>query len=90
MSQSTRSSFRARMAMLEMRDAGWFTRLIDWAMRRQLGTDGPTPARIYGYSPWVLFSFTMFGAGYFRWKALPARLQRLVHLRVAMRVGCPS
>ena len=34
---------------------------------------------------WVLFMGTMD-----RWKALPGRLKRLVHLRVAMRVGCPS
>ena len=80
----------SRMAWLEMRQAGWFARLVDWALRRRQGTSGPTAAGIYGHHPWVLFSFTMFGAGYMRWKSLPARLKRLVHLRTAMRVGCPS
>lgn len=79
-----------RITMLEMRGAGWLTRIADWAFRRRMTTAGPTPARVYGYSPWVMFSFMMYGAGYLRWKALPARLQRLVHLRTAMRVGCPS
>ena len=83
----------SRLAMLDMRRASWFTRLVDWAFRKQRGSTGPTgptAAGIYGYHPWVLFSFTMFGAGYLRWRALPARLKRLVHLRTAMRVGCPS
>jgi hypothetical protein len=25
-----------------------------------------------------------------RWRRLPLRLKRLIHLRVAMRVGCPA
>ncbi len=76
--------------MLEMRNAGWFTRFVDWVLRRQAGGRLPTAAALYGYNPAVLFSFTAFGAGYLRWKTLPARLKRLVHLRAAMRVGCPS
>jgi len=80
-----------RIPMLSMREASWFTRLVDWAMRRQMPDGTPhTPASVYGYNPAVLASFTMFGAGYLRWKSLPARLKRLVHLRTAMRVGCPS
>jgi hypothetical protein len=75
-----------------MREAGWFTRLIDWMLRRQRRSaiEAPTPAAFYGHNPPVLFSFIAFGAGYLRWKALPARLKRLVHLRTAMRVGCPA
>ncbi len=80
----------SRIRMLSMRDAGWFTRFVDWAMRRQSGGRTPTAAAIYGHNTAVLASFTAFGAGYLRWKALPARLKRLVHLRTAMRVGCPS
>jgi hypothetical protein len=73
-----------------MSEATWFTRLMDWAMRRQAGGRSPTAAGIYGHNPAVLLSFSLFGAGYLRWKSLPARLKRLVHLRTAMRVGCPS
>jgi hypothetical protein len=80
----------SRIRMLPMREAGWFTRLADWGLRRQQGGRSPTAAAIYGHNPAVLFSLIGFGAGYLRWKALPARLKRLVHLRTAMRVGCPS
>ncbi len=73
-----------------MKEAGWFTRLVDWGMRRQQGGQGITMASVYGHNPAVLFSVTGFSAGYLRWSELPARLKRLVHLRTAMRVGCPS
>jgi hypothetical protein len=73
-----------------MREAGWFVRLVDRALRRQLGgKPSPAPA-LLGHNPAVLASFVGFGVGYLRWKALPARLKRLVHLRTAMRVGCPA
>ncbi len=78
-----------RLRMLPMGEAGWFTRLADWLLRRNTGAD-VSAAAIYGHNPAVLFSFMAYGAGYLRWKALPARLKRLVHLRTAMRVGCPS
>ncbi len=80
----------SRIPMLSIKDAGWFTRFVDWAMRRQQQGRTPTPAAIYGYNPPVLFSLLGFGLGYMRWRSLPARLKRLVHLRTAMRVGCPS
>ena len=80
----------SRMPWLPMREAGWFTRLADWGLRRRLGGRTPSAAAVYGYNPPVLFSFMAFGAGYLRWKTLPAKLKRLVHLRTAMRVGCPS
>jgi hypothetical protein len=79
-----------RIRLLPMSEAGWFTRLADWAMRRQQGGRTPTMAAVYGHNPATLFSMLTFGAGYLRWNALPARLKRLVHLRTAMRVGCPS
>ena len=80
-----------RIEELPMSRASWFTRFVDWMMRRQRGRDDlPTAASIYGYNPAVLASFVGFGAGYLRWKSLPARLKRLVHLRTAMRVGCPA
>ena len=79
-----------RIEELSMSRAGWFTRFADWMLRRRQGGEFPSAASIYGYNPAVLASFVGFGAGYMRWKALPARLKRLVHLRTAMRVGCPA
>lgn len=74
---------------LPMSEAGWFTRLIDRVLRKQNG-GGPTAASVYGFNQPVLASFVAFGIGYQRWNAIPAKLKRLVHLRAAMRVGCPS
>ena len=80
----------SRIRPLSMAEAGWFTRLCNWALKRRLnGEESPAPA-ILGHNPAVLGSFMGFGLGYMRWKSLPARLKRLVHLRTAMRVGCPS
>lgn len=79
----------SRIRLLPMSEAGWFTRLCRWALARRTGRESPATA-IYGHNPGVLASFMLFGAGYLRWKSLPARLKRLVHLRTAMRVGCPS
>ncbi|MGH0032304.1 MAG: hypothetical protein ACQGVC_21130 [Myxococcota bacterium] len=79
-----------RIRPLPMSQASRFTRFAAWLMRRQNGgVDSPAPA-VYGHNPPVLASFLLFGAGYLRWRSLPARLKRLVHLRTAMRVGCPS
>lgn len=80
----------SRIQKLRMNEASWFTRFVDWLLRKQAGDRFDTAATIYGYNPPVLFSFIGFGAGYLRWRSLPARLKRLVHLRAAMRVGCPS
>ena len=79
-----------RLRRLPMREANGFTRLVNWLLLRRPGAKPPTPAEFLGHHPWVLFSLTCYGAGYSRWRSLPARLKRLVHLRVAMRVGCPS
>jgi hypothetical protein len=85
-----RRTAMSRLEKLKMSDATWFTRFADWLLRKQGGDQFDTAATIIGYNPPVLFSFLAFGAGYLRWRSLPARLKRLVHLRAAMRVGCPS
>ena len=79
----------ARLSRLAMSEASWFTRLANRLLRTQSGRE-PTVASSYGHNPPVLFSFLVFGLGYMRWRSLPARLKRLVHLRTAMRVGCPA
>ena len=79
-----------RIRALPMSEAGWFTRFVDRMLKRRIPSDAPSAAAYYGHNPAVLASFTAFGAGYLKWKALPARLKRLVHLRTAMRVGCPA
>ncbi len=78
-----------RIRPLSKSEAGWFTRFCAWGMKRQSGQDSPAPW-VLGHNPAVLGSFAGYGLGFMRWKSLPARLKRLVHLRTAMRVGCPS
>lgn len=78
-----------RIRALPKREASRFTRFCAWLLKRQSGHESPAPY-VYGHNPAVLGSFMGFGAGYTRWKSLPTRLKRLVHLRTAMRVGCPS
>ncbi len=81
----------SRIRFLPMSEAGWFTRVADWLLRRQNpGEAEHSAAAIYGHHPAVLASFVAFGAGYTRWRSLPPDLKRLVHLRASMRVGCPS
>lgn len=78
-----------RIRPLAPKEAGWFTRFAAWLLKTQSGKESPAPF-VYGHNPAVLGSFLGFGAGYTRWRSLPTRLKRLVHLRTAMRVGCPS
>ena len=81
----------SRIRFLPMAEAGWLARVADRLLRRQNpGEVEHTAAAVLGHHPGVLASFMGYGAGYLRWKSLPAGLKRLVHLRTAMRVGCPS
>ena len=81
----------SRIRFLPMNEAGWFTRLADRLLRKQAPSHTThSAAAIYGHHPAVLASVLGFGAGYKRWNSLPERLKRLVHLRAALRIGCPS
>jgi len=80
-----------RIRLLSKSEAGPFVRFCAWVLERQSQSDVEQPAPyLLGHHPGVLGSFMGYGAGWTRWKSLPARLKRLVHLRTAMRVGCPS
>ena len=79
----------SRIAPLTRQESSLFVRFAGWLMRRESGPESNT-AEFLGHHPGVLRSFLAFFATYGGWKQIPARLKRLVHLRVAMRVGCPS
>ncbi len=68
---------------------GWLLRGVSWLMRRRYGKV-PDSLALLGHHPRILAAFTAYGAFFDTSKELPARLKRLAHLRVAMRVGCPS
>lgn len=73
------------------REAGWFVRCLKWVIRRRLRTNRSSSAyNLLAHNKRVLASTVSYMALLDRWKRLPLRLKRLVHLRVAMRVGCPA
>ncbi|MCP5059077.1 MAG: hypothetical protein GY937_20425 [bacterium] len=79
----------ARIRLLSIREAGWFARFFNYLSRRRMGK-ASSAAQLLGHHKRVFFSWAIFMAGVDRWNELPTRLKRLVHLRVAMRVGCPA
>lgn len=68
---------------------GWLLRLVSRVLRRRQGRV-PESLSLVGHHPRILAAFTAYGAFFDSSKELSARLKRLVHLRIAMRVGCPS
>ena len=78
-----------RIRLLSERESGWLARAISFVARRRLGKASSAP-RLLGYHKKVLFAWAMFMGSLDRWNELPGRIKRLVHLRVAMRVGCPA
>lgn len=80
----------AEMARIQpLEKPGWLMRLVNFAMKRRLGR-APRQMGILGYNPRILAAFVAYGAFFESSKRVPAKVKRLAHLRVAMRVGCPS
>ena len=80
-----------RIAPIPDEKAGWFVRFVKWAVRRRLGMERSTQAyNILAHNKKVMAANMAYMAVLERWNRLPMRLKRLVHLRVAMRVGCPA
>ena len=80
-----------RIEPLSDREAGWFVRFLKWAVRRRLRTERVSSAyNFLAHNKRVLASTIAYMGLLDRWNRLPRRLKRLVHLRVAMRVGCPA
>ena len=72
-------------------EAGWWVRLIKWAVRRRLRFERSSSAyNVLAHNKRVFWSTILYMGLLDRWNRLPRRLKRLVHLRVAMRVGCPA
>ena len=79
----------SRIRILSERGAGWLARTISFVSRRRFGNASSAP-RLIGHHKGVLFAWAIFMGLLDRWNKLPRRIKRLVHLRVAMRVGCPA
>ncbi|MGI9589999.1 MAG: hypothetical protein ACR2P8_01420 [Myxococcota bacterium] len=80
-----------RIEPLSDAEAGWSVRLLKWVVRRRLRMERSSSAyNLLARHKRVLASTVGYMAILDRWNRLPRRLKRLVHLRVAMRVGCPA
>jgi len=69
----------------------WWVRGLKWLMARRLRLNQDSKALNFLSHPRkVLLANVAYMATLERWNRLPTRLKRLVHLRVAIRVGCPA
>ncbi len=69
---------------------GWIVRWMKRYAQKSMGLSQPTETiNLQAHHRGVLFANAAYMGMLDRWNRLPRRLKRLVHIRVAMRVGCP-
>lgn len=80
-----------RLSLIPDEKLGWLIRAVKRISNRKLGLNQPSASlNFLANNKKVLFAAVSYMAVLDRFDRLPRRLKRLVHLRVAMRVGCPS
>ncbi len=84
----------ARMKGVEPAEAGWFTRLVYWFVRRRFGSlTGKNrliePVKIAAYHPRLLRAMGQMEGGLEAARSVPAELKLLASLQAAMLIGCP-
>jgi hypothetical protein len=84
----------ARMQGVEPHEAGWFTRLVYWVVRRKLGQLTGTrrltePVKVAAHHPRLLKALGQMEAGQEAAKLVPDRLKTLASIKAATLVGCP-
>jgi hypothetical protein len=82
------------MKGVEPSEAGWFTRLIYWFVRRQIrkltGKDRVVePVKIAAHHPRLLKAVGQMEGGQAAAHSVPAELKMFASLQVSMHVGCP-
>ena len=82
---------KARIDFIPDAEAGVFVRLIKWLIqkRTRLNQKGES-WNLMAHHKGVMYANLGYMAMLDNWKKVPRRLKRLIHLRVAMRVGCPA
>jgi hypothetical protein len=85
-----RTRAMARIEPLPDERIGWLARFTKWAVARRIRKPPTQAWNLLAHHKGVLAANVAYMAVLDRWRRLPRRLKRLVHLRVAMRVGCPS
>ena len=84
----------AYMKGVEPSEAGWFTRLIYWFVRRQIGKlTGKNrliePVKVAAHHPRLLRAIGQMEGGLEAARSIPAELKLLASIRAAMLIGCP-
>ena len=84
----------AHMKGVEPAEAGWFTRLVYWFVRRRLGTlTGMDrliePVKVAAHHPRLLRAIGQMEGGLEAARSVPAELKLLASLQAAMLIGCP-
>jgi hypothetical protein len=84
----------ARMKGLEPHEAGWFTRLVYWLVRREVGKiTGQSrlvePIKIAAHHPRLLRALGQMETGQAAARSVAAPLKSLASIKAATLVGCP-
>ena len=84
----------ARMNGLEPHQAGWYTRLVYWFVRRGIGritgrSRLVVPVKITAHHPRLLRAYGQMEMGQGAATSVPAALKELAGLKAATLVGCP-
>jgi 4-carboxymuconolactone decarboxylase len=79
---------------VEPAEAGWFTRLVFWFVRRRIGKlTGRNcllePVKIAAHHPRLLRAIGHMEGGLDAARTVPAELKRLASLQAAALIGCP-
>jgi hypothetical protein len=92
--QQAEEGFMAYMNGVEPAEAGWFTRLVYWFVRRKFakltGKDCLIePVKIAAHHPRLLRAIGQAEGGLEAARSVPTELKRLASLHAAMLIGCP-
>jgi 4-carboxymuconolactone decarboxylase len=82
------------MEGLEPNQAGWYTRLVYWLVRRSVGKitgrrQLVEPVKITAHHPRLLKAYGQMEMGQAAATAVPSALKALASIKVATLVGCP-
>jgi 4-carboxymuconolactone decarboxylase len=84
----------ARMNGVEPHQAGWYTRLVYWFVRRSVGKITGTsrlvePVKITAHHPRLLKAYGQMELGQGAASFVPASLKALASIKTATLIGCP-
>jgi len=84
----------ARMNGIEPDQAGWFTRIVYWIVRRKVGKETGKArlvehVKITAHHTRLLRAYGQMEMGQEAARSIPTQLKSLGSLKAAMQIGCP-